>query len=57
MPRAPKPQEGYVQLATRLPQSLLRRLKIWCVRNEVTMQDFVAVALREKLDRATKPKD
>jgi hypothetical protein len=56
MPRAPKPEGGYVQLATRLPQSLLRRLKIWCVQNEVSMQDFVAAALREKLDRA-KPKE
>jgi hypothetical protein len=29
---------------------------VWCVQNEVTMQAFVAEALREKLSRAGKPK-
>jgi hypothetical protein len=54
MPPRPKPAEDYVQLATRLPDSLLRRLKVWCVQNEVTMQEFVAAALREKLGRDEK---
>ena len=48
--------EAVVQLATRLPASLLQRVKVWCIKNEVTMQDFVAEALREKLGRASKPK-
>jgi hypothetical protein len=49
--------EAVVQLATRLPASLLQRVKVWCVENEVTVQDFVAKALREKVSRATKPKE
>jgi hypothetical protein len=31
-------------------------VKVWCVQNEVTMQDFATEALREKLSGAGKPK-
>ena len=48
--------EAVVQLATRLPASLLQRVKVWCIKDEVTMQDFVAEALREMLGSASKPK-
>jgi hypothetical protein len=52
-----KPElEQWVQLATRLPESLLRRVKLWCVQHEATMQEFIADALREKLRRPGKPK-
>jgi len=40
--------EELVQLATRIP----RRLKEFCVRNDVRMQSFVRRALAEKLARA-----
>jgi hypothetical protein len=57
MPPAQRPDEGYVQLATRLPESVLRRVKVWCVQNDTTMQQFTADALRERLLRAGKPKE
>jgi hypothetical protein len=43
--------EAAVQLATRLPASLLQRVKLWCVERDVTMMTFVADAIREKLGR------
>jgi hypothetical protein len=41
-----------VQLATRIPRSIARRLKEYCVRNDMRMQRFVRDALVEKLMRA-----
>jgi len=41
-----------VQLATRIPRRVVRRLKEFCVRNDVRMQSFVRNALAEKLARA-----
>ena len=41
-----------MQLATRVPSSLFRRVKVFCVENETAMQSFVADALRESLRRA-----
>ena len=41
-----------VQLATRVATSLLQRVKIHCVVSEVSVMQFVADALREKLRRA-----
>jgi hypothetical protein len=41
----------FVQLATRIPRRLVRRLKEFCVRNEISMQTFVRAALHEKLAR------
>jgi predicted HicB family RNase H-like nuclease len=43
--------EELVQLATRIPQRLVRRLKEFCVRKEISMQTFVRAALQEKLAR------
>jgi hypothetical protein len=34
--------EALVQLAMRVPQGLLRRLKIFCVQRDVSMQAFIA---------------
>ena len=47
----PKKVEVWVQLATRVPASLLHRVKIRCVKREQTVMQFVAEALREKLRR------
>ena len=44
--------EPIMQLATRVPSSLFRRVKVFCVENETAMQSFVADALRERLRRA-----
>ena len=41
-----------VQLATRIPRRVARRLKEFCVRNDVRMQNFVRTALAEKLARS-----
>jgi hypothetical protein len=56
VPSQPQPAEEYVQLATRLPQSLFRRVKVWCVQHETTMQDFITDALREKRGPTSSPK-
>jgi len=38
-----------VQLATRIPKELHRRLKLHCVEFDVSVMDFVTDAVREKL--------
>jgi hypothetical protein len=43
--------EHLVQLATRIPRSVARRLREFCVRHDVRMQSFVRSALAEKLAR------
>ena len=48
---ATKAPEPIMQLATRVPSSLFRRVKVFCVENETAMQSFVADALRESLRR------
>ena len=50
VPTSPLPEE-WIQPATRAPVSLLRRVKVWCVQHEVSMQEFIAEALRETLRR------
>ena len=44
--------EELVQLATRIPRRIARRLKEFCVRHDVRMQTFVRSALSEKLARS-----
>ena len=41
--------EELVQLATRIPRDVARRLKEFCVQKEMRMQSFVRNALAEKL--------
>ena len=41
--------EELVQLATRIPRDVARRLKEFCVQKEMRMQSFVRNALVEKL--------
>lgn len=43
--------EPVAQLATRLPKSLRQRVRFYCVERDVSMQDFVADAIKEKLAR------
>jgi hypothetical protein len=48
-------EQQLVQLATRIPRSVVRRLKEFCVRHDVRMQAFVRDALAEKLGRDRRP--
>ena len=54
MATRPQPaDEVVVQIATRVPESLLQRVKVWCIQHDVTVMSFVAGALEEKLKRAS----
>ena len=44
-------QDTSVQLATRVPKSLHRSLRLHCVRAGVSLMEFVVHALEEKLAR------
>ena len=44
--------EPQVQLATRIPKSLHRELKLHCVRTDTSVMGFVVAALKEKLAKA-----
>ena len=46
-----KANEPVAQLATRVPSSLLKRLKVHCVQRQQTVQEFVREAIRERLRR------
>ena len=43
--------EPWVQLATRIPKTLHRQLKLHCVHTDSSVMDFVVAALGEKLAR------
>jgi len=44
--------EVWVQLATRIPKSLHRSLKLHCVTSDTSVMEFVVRALEEKLGRS-----
>jgi hypothetical protein len=43
--------EPWVLLATRVPKTLHRRLKLYSVRTDATLMAFVVAAIEEKLRR------
>jgi hypothetical protein len=45
--------EAWVQLATRIPKTLHRELKLHCVHADTSVMEFVVEALREKLAKAS----
>jgi predicted HicB family RNase H-like nuclease len=47
----PNDGEVWVQLATRIPKQLHRELKLYCVKSDVSVMDFVVSALQDKLSR------
>jgi hypothetical protein len=49
---AQREDEELTQLATRIPLRTARRLKEFCVRQEIPVQSFVRRALAEKLAHA-----
>ncbi len=44
--------EPWVQLATRIPKDLHRRLKLHCVQSDTSVMDFVVEAIEERLGKA-----
>jgi hypothetical protein len=46
---AERQDEPWNQLATRIPKTLHRELKLHCVQADVKVMHFVVAALREKL--------
>ena len=48
---AERNDEVLVQLATRVPKTLHRQLKLFCVEQDTSVMDFVVTALREKVAR------
>ena len=46
----------WMQLATRIPKDLHRRLKLYCVTHETLLMQFVMEAIEEKLGRKRSPK-
>ena len=48
---AERDDEVWVQLATRVPKTLHRQLKLQCVEADESVMDFVVTALRDKLKR------
>lgn len=46
---ADRSDEAWVQLATRIPKSLHRALKLHCVESDTSVMDFVVEAIETKL--------
>jgi predicted HicB family RNase H-like nuclease len=44
----------WVELATRIPKSLHRALKLHCVSTETSVMEFVTKAIEEKLARSSR---
>ena len=45
-----KAEAPWTQLATRIPQELHRRLRLYCVTRDIVLMHFVAAAIEEKLE-------
>jgi len=46
-----KADDVLVQLATRIPKTLHREIKLHCVTEGISVMEFVAVALEDKLQK------
>jgi predicted HicB family RNase H-like nuclease len=44
-------EEPWVQLTTRIPKELHRRLRVYSVKHDIVLMRFVAAAIEEKLGR------
>ena len=49
----PKDDDVLIQLATRIPKGLHREIKLFCVQSSISVMEFVAAALEEKLRKST----
>ena len=50
---AAKEDDVLIQLATRIPKGLHREIKLYCVQTGISVMEFVASALEEKLRKAS----
>ena len=48
-----KEDDVLIQLATRIPKGLHREIKLFCVQQGMSVMEFVAAALEEKLRKST----
>ena len=48
-----KEDDVLIQLATRIPKGLHREIKLYCVQNSISVMEFVAAALEDKLRKST----
>lgn len=48
---ADRTEEAWVQLATRIPKTLHRQLKLHRVQSDTSVMDFVVAAVQERLAR------
>jgi len=48
-----KEDDVLIQLATRIPKGLHRGIKLFCVHNGISVMEFVAAALEEKLRKSS----
>ena len=46
-----KDDDVLIQLATRIPKTLHREIKLHCVSSSISVMEFVAAALEDKLRR------
>jgi len=53
---ANKDNDVLIQLATRIPKSLHRQIKLHCVSSGISVMEFVADALEDKLRKGGKRK-
>ena len=49
---AKRDDEVWVQLATRIPKELHRKLKLHCVESDTSVMGFVVAAIEERLGKA-----
>lgn len=47
-----KEDDVLIQLATRIPKALHREIKLYCVQSGISVMEFVAAALEDKLRRS-----
>ena len=47
-----KEDDILIQLATRIPKGLHREIKLFCVQGSISVMEFVAAALEEKLRKS-----
>jgi hypothetical protein len=50
---AHKDDDVLIQLATRIPKMLHREIKLHCVSSSISVMEFVAAALEDKLRKST----
>ena len=50
-PKKKKPDLETKMLNTRVPKDLIKKVKMYCVEHETTVQEFITQTLEEKLNK------